>query len=119
MITIRRVPIAQWIARRTFNPLVMDSNSALGGLLSENVISVLPCKKNVDELCNNYYTIPNIKEAELGASDEDLQLLEVRLESLDEVETDQAIQEPAELMYINQDIAKVNMRKVIDMKRLS
>ncbi|GFU06538.1 hypothetical protein TNCV_2023651 [Trichonephila clavipes] len=37
-----------------------------------------------------------------------------------EDETDQAIDEPDEIMHINRDtIAKVNMTKVIDMKRLS
>ncbi|GFU86332.1 uncharacterized protein TNCV_1314421 [Trichonephila clavipes] len=38
---------------------------------------------------------------------------------LKEDETDQAIEEPDEIMHINRDIAKVNMRKAIDMKRLS
>ncbi|GFV19508.1 hypothetical protein TNCV_3664401 [Trichonephila clavipes] len=42
-------------------------------------------KKNAEELRNNYYAIPNVKErdAELTAVDEDLHLLEVRLESLE------------------------------------
>ncbi|GFX82450.1 uncharacterized protein TNCV_2871311 [Trichonephila clavipes] len=40
-------------------------------------------QKNVEELCNNYYAIPNVKEAELTAIEEDLHLLEVRLESLE------------------------------------
>ncbi|GFW12871.1 integrase catalytic domain-containing protein [Trichonephila clavipes] len=39
--------------------------------------------KNVEELRNNYYAIPNVKDAELTAVDEDLHLLEVRLDSLE------------------------------------
>ncbi|GFS48529.1 uncharacterized protein TNCV_309651 [Trichonephila clavipes] len=35
------------------------------------------------ELRNNYYAIPNVKDAELAAIDEDLHLLEVSLESLE------------------------------------
>ncbi|GFV99917.1 integrase catalytic domain-containing protein [Trichonephila clavipes] len=35
------------------------------------------------ELRNNYYAIPNVKDAELTAVDEDVHLLEVRLESLE------------------------------------
>ncbi|GFY25962.1 DUF1758 domain-containing protein [Trichonephila clavipes] len=37
------------------------------------------------ELRNNYYAIPNVKDAELTAIDEDLHLLEVRLESLENI----------------------------------
>ncbi|GFU69154.1 integrase catalytic domain-containing protein [Trichonephila clavipes] len=45
--------------------------------------SLIQLQKNVEELRNNYYTIPNVKDAELTAIDEDLHLLEVRLESLE------------------------------------
>ncbi|GFX74311.1 integrase catalytic domain-containing protein [Trichonephila clavipes] len=45
--------------------------------------SLIQLQKNVEELRNNYYTIPNVKDAELTAVDEDLHLLEVRLESLE------------------------------------
>ncbi|GFX49174.1 integrase catalytic domain-containing protein [Trichonephila clavipes] len=40
-------------------------------------------KKKMKELRNNYYAIPNVKDVELTAIDEDLHLLEVRLESLE------------------------------------
>ncbi|GFX99370.1 uncharacterized protein TNCV_1550341 [Trichonephila clavipes] len=40
------------------------------------------------ELRNNYYAIPNVKDAELTAVDEDLYLLEVRLESLERIWVD-------------------------------
>ncbi|GFS74639.1 hypothetical protein TNCV_3977841 [Trichonephila clavipes] len=43
------------------------------------------CGTYSDELRNNYYAIPNVKDAELTAVDEDLHLLEVRLESLERV----------------------------------
>ncbi|GFU41163.1 uncharacterized protein TNCV_3899751 [Trichonephila clavipes] len=39
--------------------------------------------KNLEELRNNHYAIPNVKDAELTAIDEDLHLLEVCLESLE------------------------------------
>ncbi|GFT73678.1 integrase catalytic domain-containing protein [Trichonephila clavipes] len=45
--------------------------------------SLIQLQKNVEELRNNYYAIPNVKDAELTAVDEDLHLLEVRLESLE------------------------------------
>ncbi|GFV07535.1 uncharacterized protein TNCV_4071241 [Trichonephila clavipes] len=45
--------------------------------------TVIALQKNVEELRNNYYAIPNVKDAELTAVDEDLHLLEVRLESLE------------------------------------
>ncbi|GFY16374.1 uncharacterized protein TNCV_2350181 [Trichonephila clavipes] len=45
--------------------------------------SLIQLQKNVEELCNNYYAIPNVKDVELTAIDEDLHLLEVRLESLE------------------------------------
>ncbi|GFX85884.1 integrase catalytic domain-containing protein [Trichonephila clavipes] len=45
--------------------------------------SLIQLKKNAEELRNNYYAIPNVKDAELTAVDEDLHLLEVRLESLE------------------------------------
>ncbi|GFV40659.1 uncharacterized protein TNCV_2268301 [Trichonephila clavipes] len=41
--------------------------------------SLIQLQKNVEELRNNYYAIPNVKDAELTAVDEDLHLLEVRL----------------------------------------
>ncbi|GFS81455.1 uncharacterized protein TNCV_895991 [Trichonephila clavipes] len=44
--------------------------------------TVIALQKNVEELRNNYYAIPNVKDAELTAVDED-HLLEVRLESLE------------------------------------
>ncbi|GFX74888.1 uncharacterized protein TNCV_1844601 [Trichonephila clavipes] len=44
---------------------------------------LIQLQKNVEELRNNYYAIPNVKDAELTAVDEDLLLLEVRLESLE------------------------------------
>ncbi|GFX59555.1 integrase catalytic domain-containing protein [Trichonephila clavipes] len=44
--------------------------------------SLIQLQKNVKELRNNYYAIPNVKDAELTAVDEDLHL-EVRLESLE------------------------------------
>ncbi|GFU70750.1 uncharacterized protein TNCV_493131 [Trichonephila clavipes] len=43
--------------------------------------SLSQLQKNVEELRNNYYAIPNVKDAKLTAVDEDLHL-EVRLESL-------------------------------------
>ncbi|GFW91374.1 DUF1758 domain-containing protein [Trichonephila clavipes] len=45
--------------------------------------TVIALQKNAEELRNNYYAIPNVKDAELTAVDEDLHLLEVRLESLE------------------------------------
>ncbi|GFT44616.1 integrase catalytic domain-containing protein [Trichonephila clavipes] len=39
--------------------------------------------KNAEELRNKYYIIPKVKDVELPAIDEDLHLLEVRLESLE------------------------------------
>ncbi|GFX50377.1 integrase catalytic domain-containing protein [Trichonephila clavipes] len=47
--------------------------------------TVIALQKNVEELRNNYYAIPNVKDAELTAVDEDLHLLEVRLESLENI----------------------------------
>ncbi|GFW85449.1 uncharacterized protein TNCV_144941 [Trichonephila clavipes] len=47
-------------------------------------LSLIQLQKNVEELRNNYYAIPNVKDAELTAVDEDLHLLEVRLESLEQ-----------------------------------
>ncbi|GFV12802.1 uncharacterized protein TNCV_3172931, partial [Trichonephila clavipes] len=44
--------------------------------------SLIQLKKNAEELRNNYYAISNVKDAELTAVDEDLHLLEIRLESL-------------------------------------
>ncbi|GFT58012.1 hypothetical protein TNCV_3415671 [Trichonephila clavipes] len=38
-------------------------------------------QKKCGEIRNNYYAIPNVKDAELTAIDEDLHLFEVRLES--------------------------------------
>ncbi|GFX98040.1 integrase catalytic domain-containing protein [Trichonephila clavipes] len=46
--------------------------------------SLIQLQKNVEELRNNYYAIPNVEDAELTAVDEDLHLLEVRLESLEQ-----------------------------------
>ncbi|GFW39947.1 uncharacterized protein TNCV_5116301 [Trichonephila clavipes] len=46
--------------------------------------SLIQLKKNAEELRNNYYAIPNVKDAELTAVDEDLHLLEVRLKSLEQ-----------------------------------
>ncbi|GFT72818.1 uncharacterized protein TNCV_407011 [Trichonephila clavipes] len=45
--------------------------------------SLIQQQKNAEELRNNYYAIPNVKDAELTAVDEDLHLLEVRLESFE------------------------------------
>ncbi|GFS80036.1 DUF1758 domain-containing protein [Trichonephila clavipes] len=45
--------------------------------------SLIQLQKNAEELRNNYYAISNMKDAELTAVDEDLHLLEVRLESLE------------------------------------
>ncbi|GFS80358.1 integrase catalytic domain-containing protein [Trichonephila clavipes] len=45
--------------------------------------TVIQLQKNVEEIRNNYYIIPYLKDAELTAIDEDLHLLEVRLESLE------------------------------------
>ncbi|GFW30817.1 DUF1758 domain-containing protein [Trichonephila clavipes] len=45
--------------------------------------SLIQLQKNAEELRNNYYAIPNVKDAELTAVDEDLHLLEVLLESLE------------------------------------
>ncbi|GFX00285.1 peroxisomal targeting signal 1 receptor [Trichonephila clavipes] len=50
-----------------------------------NLRSLIQLQKNVEELRNNYYAIPNVKDAELTAVDKDLHLLEVRLESLEKV----------------------------------
>ncbi|GFV43321.1 integrase catalytic domain-containing protein [Trichonephila clavipes] len=47
--------------------------------------NLIQLQKNAEELCNNYYAIPNVKDAELTAVDEDLHLLEVRLESLENI----------------------------------
>ncbi|GFW14060.1 DUF1758 domain-containing protein [Trichonephila clavipes] len=46
-------------------------------------LSLIQLQKNAEELRNNYYAIPNVKDAELTAVDEDLHLLDVRLESLE------------------------------------
>ncbi|GFX12663.1 integrase catalytic domain-containing protein [Trichonephila clavipes] len=48
--------------------------------------SLIQLKKKAEELRNKYYAIPNVKDVELTAVDEDLHLLEVRLESLDKLE---------------------------------
>ncbi|GFX36737.1 uncharacterized protein TNCV_1543411 [Trichonephila clavipes] len=48
--------------------------------IKEKLRSLIQMQKNTEELRNNYYAIPN---AELIAVDEDLHLLEVRLESLE------------------------------------
>ncbi|GFX37362.1 integrase catalytic domain-containing protein [Trichonephila clavipes] len=48
--------------------------------------SLIQLQKNVEELRNNYYAIPKVKDAELTAVDEDLHLLEVRLESLEKLD---------------------------------
>ncbi|GFX39419.1 hypothetical protein TNCV_2667811 [Trichonephila clavipes] len=48
-------------------------------------------KKNVEELRNNYYALLNMKDAELSAVNEDLHLLEVRLESLEAEKSVQSI----------------------------
>ncbi|GFT71619.1 integrase catalytic domain-containing protein [Nephila pilipes] len=45
--------------------------------------NVIALQKNIDELRNNYYYIPNAKEAELASNDEELNLLEERLEKLE------------------------------------
>ncbi|GFU68480.1 uncharacterized protein TNCV_3583521 [Trichonephila clavipes] len=45
--------------------------------------TVIQLQKNVEELRNNYYAIPNVKDAELTAVDEDLHLFQVGLESLE------------------------------------
>ncbi|GFY09864.1 uncharacterized protein TNCV_3698261 [Trichonephila clavipes] len=50
--------------------------------------TLIQLQNNVEEFCNNYYAIPNVKDAELTAIDEDLHLLEVRLESLEAVRKD-------------------------------
>ncbi|GFT33435.1 integrase catalytic domain-containing protein [Trichonephila clavipes] len=47
--------------------------------------TVIALQKNAEELRNNYYAVPNVKDAELTAIDEDLHLLEVRLESLENI----------------------------------
>ncbi|GFW49834.1 integrase catalytic domain-containing protein [Trichonephila clavipes] len=47
--------------------------------------SLIQLQKNAEKLRNNYYAIPNVKDAELTALDEDLHLLEVRLESLENI----------------------------------
>ncbi|GFX24318.1 integrase catalytic domain-containing protein [Trichonephila clavipes] len=44
--------------------------------------TVIQLQKNVEKI-RNYYAIPNVKDAELTAIDEDLHLLEVHLESLE------------------------------------
>ncbi|GFX70748.1 uncharacterized protein TNCV_1032761 [Trichonephila clavipes] len=44
--------------------------------------TLIALQKNVEKLRNNYYANPDVKDAELTAIDEDLPLLEVRLESL-------------------------------------
>ncbi|GFT50259.1 hypothetical protein TNCV_3623071 [Trichonephila clavipes] len=45
--------------------------------------ALIQLQKNVVDLRNIHYAIPNVKDAELIVIDEDLHLLEVRLESLD------------------------------------
>ncbi|GFW26488.1 uncharacterized protein TNCV_1164241 [Trichonephila clavipes] len=50
--------------------------------------SLIQQQKNAEELRNNYYAIPNVKDAELTAEDEDLHLLEVCLESLEAIRKD-------------------------------
>ncbi|GFW25950.1 integrase catalytic domain-containing protein [Trichonephila clavipes] len=44
--------------------------------------TVIALQKNAEELRNNYYAIPNVKDEELTAVDEDLHLLEVIREGL-------------------------------------
>ncbi|GFT06012.1 DUF1758 domain-containing protein [Trichonephila clavipes] len=46
---------------------------------------LIQLQKSVEELRNNYYAIPNLKDVELTAIDEDLHLLEVRLQSLENI----------------------------------
>ncbi|GFV20650.1 uncharacterized protein TNCV_776951 [Trichonephila clavipes] len=52
--------------------------------------SLIQLQKNVEELRKKYYAIPNVKDAELTAIDEDLHLLEIRLESLERLDTCQS-----------------------------
>ncbi|GFQ65830.1 integrase catalytic domain-containing protein [Trichonephila clavata] len=44
---------------------------------------VIVLQKNIEELRSSYYAIPNVKEAKLSAIDEELNLLEERLEKLE------------------------------------
>ncbi|GFT00568.1 integrase catalytic domain-containing protein [Trichonephila clavipes] len=61
--------------------------------------SLIQLKKNAEELCNNYYAIPNVKDAELTAVDEDLHLLEVRLESLEAVRKDDRLTSETRIVF--------------------
>ncbi|GFS79054.1 uncharacterized protein NPIL_651651 [Nephila pilipes] len=47
--------------------------------------NVIALQRNIEELRNNYYSIPNVKDAELASIDEELDLLEERLEKLERV----------------------------------
>ncbi|GFT86200.1 uncharacterized protein NPIL_570681, partial [Nephila pilipes] len=44
---------------------------------------VIVLQRNIEELRNNYYSIPNVKDTELASIDEELNLLEERLEKLE------------------------------------
>ncbi|GFX69387.1 hypothetical protein TNCV_1547181 [Trichonephila clavipes] len=69
-------------ARARSDQCIMDKQNRLKSIL-EAKKSDSQLQKNAEELRNNYYAIPNVKDAELTAVDEDLHLLEVRLESLE------------------------------------
>ncbi|GFS52690.1 DUF1758 domain-containing protein, partial [Nephila pilipes] len=47
--------------------------------------NVIALQRNIEKLRNNYYSIPNVKDAELASIDEELDLLEERLEKLERV----------------------------------
>ncbi|GFU44072.1 integrase catalytic domain-containing protein [Trichonephila clavipes] len=70
--------------------------------------SLIQLQKNAEELRNNYYAIPNVKDAELTAVYEDLHLLEVRLESLEltEMKKNIAIQKSYNELSDNYPLAK-------------
>ncbi|GFW38427.1 uncharacterized protein TNCV_1332801 [Trichonephila clavipes] len=61
--------------------------------------SLIQLQKNVEELRNNYYAIQNVKDAELAAVDEDLHLLEVRLESLEAIRKDDRLTSKTRIVF--------------------
>ncbi|GFS70331.1 hypothetical protein TNCV_788131 [Trichonephila clavipes] len=70
-------------ARARSDQWTMDMQNRLKSTLEAKKSDSTAKKKKAEELRNIYYAIPNVKDVELTAIDEDLHLLEVRLESLE------------------------------------